>query len=48
MRRGRTIGSSGIDLPDYQRIREIEEEGYKYLGILQLDKSLYHLDENAR
>ena len=40
MRRGRQIGSSGIELPDDQHIGEIEEEGYKYLGILQLDKTL--------
>ena len=40
MRRGRQVGSSGIDLPDDQHIREVEEEGYKYLGILQLDMTL--------
>ena len=37
MRRGRQIDSSGIELPDGQHIGEIEEEDYKYLGILQLD-----------
>ena len=36
MRRGSKLGISGIDLPDDQHVREIEEEGYKYLGILQL------------
>ena len=40
MRRGRQVGSSGIDLPDDQHIGEIEREGYKYLGILQLDQTL--------
>jgi len=40
MKRGRQVGSSGVDLPDDQHIREVEEEGYKYLGILQLDKTL--------
>ena len=40
MRRGRQVGSSGIELPDDQPIGEIEEEGYKYLGILQLDQTL--------
>ena len=40
MRRGRLVGSSGIDLPDDQHIRKVEEEGYKYLGILQLDVTL--------
>ena len=40
MRKGRQVGSSGIELPDDQHIGEIEEEGYKYLGILQLDQTL--------
>ena len=40
MRRRRQVGSSGIDLPDDQHIREVEEEGYKYLGMLQLDMIL--------
>ena len=40
MRRGRQVGSFGIELPDDQHIGEIEEEGYKYLGILQLDQAL--------
>ena len=40
MRRGRQVSSSGINLPDDQHIGEIEEEGYKYLGILELDQTL--------
>ena len=40
MRRGRQVGSRGIELPDDQHIGEIEEEGYKYRGILQLDQTL--------
>ena len=40
MRQGRQVGSSGIDLPDYQHIKEVREDGYKYLGIMQLDKIL--------
>ena len=40
IRRGRQVDSSGIDLPDDQHIGEIGEEGYKYLGILQLDQNL--------
>ena len=35
MRRGTQVGSFGIYLPDDQHIREVEEEDYKYLGILQ-------------
>ena len=40
MRRGRQVGSSGIERPDDQHLGEIEKEGYKYLGILQLDQTL--------
>ena len=40
MRRGRQVGSCGIVLTNYQHIGEIEKEGYKYLGILQLDRTL--------
>ena len=40
LRRGRQVGSSSIDLPDEQLIREVEEEGYKYLGISQLGQIL--------
>ena len=40
MRRGKQVDSGGIDLPDDQHIGEIWEEGYKYLGILQLDQNL--------
>ena len=39
-RRGRQVNGSGIELPDDQHIEEIEEEGYKYLGILRLDQTL--------
>ena len=40
MRRGTQVGSNGIELPDDQHIGEIEKEGFKYLGILQLDQTL--------
>ena len=40
IRRGRQVGSSGIDLPDDQHIGEIEKAGYKYLVILQIDQTL--------
>ena len=40
MSRGRKDGSSGIDVADDQHIGEVEEEGYRYLGILQLDQTL--------
>ena len=38
MRRGRQVGT--IKLPDCKRISEVAEEGYKYLGILELDQIL--------
>ena len=40
MRRGRKVVSSGLDLLDDQHIREVEEQGCRYLGILQLDQTL--------
>ncbi|XP_068703960.1 uncharacterized protein [Montipora foliosa] len=40
IRREREVGSRGIELPVDQHIGEIEEEGYKYLSILQLDQTL--------
>lgn len=33
-RSGRKVDSNGIDLADVQHIEEVEEEGYKYPGIL--------------
>ena len=39
MRGGRKVDSSGIDLPYDQHIGEVEEEGYRYLGILLLDQT---------
>ena len=38
--RGSQVGSSGIDLTDDRHTRELEEEGFKYLGTLQLDMTL--------
>ena len=40
MKRGRRVRSSGIDLPDYQHIGEIDEEGCRYLNILQIYQTL--------
>ena len=40
MRRGRKVESSGIVLPDDQHIGKVEEERYRYFGILQLDYTL--------
>ena len=40
MKRGRMVGSKGIYLPDGEKMKEVENEGYKYLGVLQLDQTL--------
>ena len=40
MRRRRQVGTGEIKLPDCKRISEVAEEGYKYLGILELDQIL--------
>ena len=40
MERGRLGRSEGIEMPDGERMKEVDEEGYMYLGILQLDKVL--------
>ena len=35
MQVGRQVACEGIDLPDGQRIKEVDENGYKYLGVLE-------------
>ena len=35
MNRGKVKSTYGIELPSGEKIREIEEDGYKYLGILE-------------
>ena len=37
---GRLVRSEGIELPDGERIIELDQERYKYLWVLQLDKSM--------
>ena len=34
MKRGKVIECEGIELPDRQKIRAVEQDGYKYLGML--------------
>ena len=34
----RLVRSEGIELPDGERMKEVDQEGYKYLEVLQLDK----------
>ncbi|CAB4035993.1 Hypothetical predicted protein [Paramuricea clavata] len=38
MKRGKIVECNGIQLPDEKTIKSVEEDGYKYLGILELDK----------
>ena len=40
LERGRLVQSEGIELPDGERMKEVDQEGYKYLGVLQLDKTM--------
>ena len=38
MNRGKVKSTEGLELPSGGKIREIEEDGYKYLGILECDR----------
>lgn len=38
MERGKVTRFDGIILPNREEIKQIEEEGYKNLGIVELDK----------
>ena len=39
MKRGKLIDSDGLDLPEGQKIKSLQdEEAYKYLGVLENDK----------
>ena len=38
MERGKVIKTDGIKLPDGQHMKNIDETGYRYLGILESDK----------
>ena len=38
MNRAKVISTDGIELASGEKIREIEEDGYKYLGILEYDR----------
>ena len=37
LKRGKTIRTEGIELPDGKCMREVNHDGYKYLGVLQFD-----------
>ena len=38
MKRGKLVKLEGVTLPDGHVMREVEQDGYKYLGIVELDK----------
>ena len=38
MKRGKSIESEGIKLPDGEVMNQVGQEGYPYLGIIELDK----------
>ena len=38
LERGRLVKSEGVELPDGERMKEVDQEGYKYFGVLQLEK----------
>ena len=37
MKRGKVVKSEGISMPDRKMMKNIEEDGYKYLRILETD-----------
>ena len=49
LKRGKMVQTEGIELPDGMRMREVKLDGYKYLGVLQLDSIMYsEMKENMR
>ena len=38
LERERPVRSEGIELPDVERMKKVDQEGYKYIGVLQLNK----------
>ena len=38
MKRGKVVKCDGIKLPNNEVVKEVEKEGYSYLGIIELDK----------
>ena len=37
----------GIDLPEGQEMKTVEDDGYKYVGVLEYDNLLHERMENA-
>ena len=38
MKRGKVVKCDGIKLPNNEVMKEVEKEGYTYLGIVELNK----------
>ena len=38
LKRGKIVRCDGIELPNDEVIKEVEQEGYTYLGVVELDK----------
>ena len=41
MKRGKVVKYDGVNLPDGRRMKSVEEDGYKYLGILEYNEVLH-------
>ena len=42
MKRGKVVRCEGIKHPNTEVMKEVEKEGYTYLGIVELDKIKEH------
>ena len=38
MKRGKLVECNGVELPNGEVIKQVEKDGYKYLGVLELDR----------
>ena len=46
LKKGKLVKFDGIRLPDHEIIKEVDERGYTYLGILELDEIKEHEMKN--
>ena len=42
MKRGKVVNSDGVQLPNGETINSVGEEGYMYLGMLEIDEIMNH------
>ena len=35
LKRGKVVSSEGVEMPDGERIKDVEKNGYSYLGTLE-------------